>query len=294
VLDDGSVAFKVESELEDDDDDDDEQSPEQKHRRLAPSRSASDSLADLRVSVAATARDKKNIDATKERTSSLSSSSSSFFEETYGTAYGKHFLSWYASELAAHADRVLERVRDAFHRVGVAPEIGVKCPGVHWWVNHPKRAAECAAGYYNDEDNDQGARGYADVVQTCAKFNASLTFTCVEMRDSDHDAAHKCSPEKLLKQVLRECARKGVRVHGENALLRLDEDAYAQILRTYGRGEAPSSEPELQPERDSDASSNVVEAALSSFTFLRSCDALYEEDNFARFTNFVRRMSAST
>lgn len=259
------------------DDDGGEQSPERKQRRLAMSRSASsasNSLADLRVSSAL------SISSLLEnsRRHDDNEDEDAFFREAYATARGKHFLSWYARELTAHADRVLERVCDAFHRAGVDPEIGIKCPGVHWWVKHPSRAAECAAGYYGAD----GESAYAEIVRTCAKFNASLTFTCVEMRDIEHDAAHMCSPETLLAQVLRDCATHGVRVHGENALFRLDDDAYSQILRAYGKINTG----------DDDNGANTNMGALSSFTFLRSCDALFEEENFARFTDFIRRMSA--
>ena len=68
-----------------------------------------------------------------------------------------------------------------------------------------------------------------------------LTFTCVEMRDAEHAARYKCSPEGLLSQVLREAHEAGVVVNGENALARFDDEALAQILRFAPRRRGSAS-----------------------------------------------------
>jgi beta-amylase len=164
-------------------------------------------------------------------------------------------------------------------------------------------------------------RGYAQIVDMCARFGVELTFTCVEMRDTEHDPSHMCSPEGLLDQVLRTAAARGVKVHGENALSRFDTEAFSHILSAYGRGgdcdeaggallSAKSASGSLQSSfsaddtvmlmdaaspQDTSSDSNVSVGAyadvLKSFTYLRADDELFEPANFARFANFVKRMS---
>jgi beta-amylase len=125
-----------------------------------------------------------------------------------------------------------------------------------------------------------------------------------------------CSPEGLLAQVLREAADAGVTVNGENALARFDDDAFAQIVRTYERYSDASTKP-VAPLSSSTSAENVVSpsaesrhslssddtmmmsspssshgnaCALGSFTYLRMCDKLFEPENFNRFARFVRDM----
>lgn len=246
--------------------------------------------------------------------------------------HGKFFLAWYHRELIAHGERVLEHAVRQFE--GVDAVLGIKCAGLHWWHKHPSRAAECVAGYYNAnpsavEDGQQrmfGCEpcGYTSVVDLCAKFNVELTFTCVEMRDVEHDEEYLCSPESLLAQIMRTCAERGVRVNGENALARFDDEAYAQILSVYARygpqtlrPPTLTSECELvskpnqeAPEDDftrrsassddttmnsnqscSRSSNRTGRTMLGSFTYLRACDELFEPENFLRFSNFIQKMA---
>lgn len=242
---------------------------------------------------------------------------------SWDTPHGKFFLSWYHRELIAHGERVLEHAAREFR--GVDATLGIKCAGVHWWHDHPSRAAECAAGYYNARPSSRSTAdvlcgcepaGYSSVIDLCARFNVELTFTCAEMRDVEHDDAYMCSPEGLFEEVVRCAAERGVRVNTENALARFDADAYAQILRAYERyGAAPtaattasedataneengslrsvSSDETTAPCSRASFESNrgVRERVLGAFTYLRACDALFEPANFTRFSNFVRRMS---
>jgi len=308
--------------------------------------------------------------------SSLSSASFSYAPESasrgffatdgtgsWDTPYGKFFLTWYSRELVAHGERVLEIAIKEF--AGVDSALGIKLAGIHWWHNHPSRAAQCAAGYYNaihssrsmndiseeeamiarrpspgirkvpDDDKPSSTiptiedertmlshepRGYAQIVDMCARFGVELTFTCVEMRDTEHDPSHMCSPEGLLDQVLRTAAARGVKVHGENALSRFDTEAFSHILSAYGRGgdcdeagaplSAKSASGSVQSSfsaddtvmlmdaasvqdalSDSNVSAGAYADALKSFTYLRADDELFEPANFARFANFVKRMS---
>lgn len=260
------------------------------------------------------------------------SASRSFFAADgtgdWNTPYGKFFLSWYSRELVAHGERVLEHAVREFE--GVDASLGIKCAGVHWWHSHPSRAAECTAGYYNatpsppasgngDVDMVLGCepRGYSQIIDLCARFGVELTFTCVEMRDVEHSPEHMCSPEGLLAQVLRDAAEAGVTVNGENALARFDDEAFAQIVRTYERyaDVSPSPAKPLARLSSSMSAENVAspgaesrnslssddtmmtsapspDAArvLGSFTYLRMCDELFEPENFDRFARFVRDM----
>jgi beta-amylase len=70
---------------------------------------------------------------------------------------------------------------------------------------------------------------------------ARLNFTCTEMRDIEHPFFSRCGPEGLLRQIRAAAARHGVKVAGENALCRFDQDAYDKII-TNCRGEGAEQE----------------------------------------------------
>lgn len=77
-------------------------------------------------------------------------------------------------------------------------KVGIKLAGVHWCYRTPSHAAELTAGYYNVAGRD----GYAPFFRMLRKHNASVSFTCVEMRDCEHPPDSGCSPEELLKQII--------------------------------------------------------------------------------------------
>lgn len=87
---------------------------------------------------------------------------------------------------------------------------------MHWWFKSRAHAAELTAGYYNTRDRD----GYDPVFAMLAKYNARVSFTCVEMRDCEHPPEGKCSPQGLLQQVIECGERHGISLAGENALQR--------------------------------------------------------------------------
>ena len=76
--------------------------------------------------------------------------------------------------------------------------VTLKVAGVHWWYRTRAHAAELTAGYFNSGDRE----GYRDIIELCAKYNASFTLTCVEMCDSQHPPEALCGPEGLLRQVI--------------------------------------------------------------------------------------------
>ena len=240
-------------------------------------------------------------------------------EGSWDSEYGQFFLSWYAGELVEHGDRMLRCARSVFSRdderddgrerekrtgkssasaraaaKGAAepapaprgPALAIKCAGVHWWYNSRSHAAELTAGYFNTRSGDRAPErdGYEPIVAICGKHGARLNFTCAEMRDVEHPFFSRCGPEGLLRQIRAAAARYGVKVAGENALCRFDQDAYDKII-TNCRGEGDDAEL---------WSAGTLLPPMASFTFLRLSKELFEDDNFSSFVRFVARMANET
>lgn len=193
---------------------------------------------------------------------------------SWDSEYGHFFLEWYSRCLVDHGDRMLAVSQQVFGDLGV--QTSIKCAGVHWWYNSRSHAAELTAGYYNTRaGNYQPARnGYDAICKLCAKYNAHLNFTCVEMRDCEHPAEAKCGPEGLLRQVRLTAEKHNVKIAGENALCRFDREAYDKIIEHACGGDGVSS--------------------LEAFTFLRLMPEFFDEANFNSFVAFVKRMKEQT
>ena len=133
-----------------------------------------------------------------------------------------------AKELVKHGDKTLQTTREVFDYEKTGVDVAIKCAGVHWWYNSRSHAAELTAGYFNTRSGDfvHERDGYEPIVKICAKYNARLNFTCVEMVDGDHPWFSRCGPECLLRQIRTAAAKYNVRVAGENALCRFDRSAY--------------------------------------------------------------------
>ena len=186
-----------------------------------------------------------------------------------------------------HGDRMLRCARSVFEDECVeCPTIAIKCAGVHWWYNSRSHAAELTAGYFNTRsgDNVPDRDGYEPIVKICGRHGARLNFTCTEMRDIEHPFFSRCGPEGLLRQIRAAAARYGVKVAGENALCRFDQDAYDKII-TNCRGEGSDRELWRQ---------GALLPPMASFTFLRLSKELFEDDNFNSFVHFVARMANET
>ena len=243
-------------------------------------------------------------------------------EGSWDSEYGQFFLSWYAGELVEHGDRMLRCARSVFEREDDGdvldaerasrksrdapgktsskkssaktsekrkrhvPALAIKCAGVHWWYNSRSHAAELTAGYFNTRSGDHCPErdGYEPIVAICGKHGARLNFTCAEMRDVEHPFFSRCGPEGLLRQIRAAAARYGVKVAGENALCRFDQDAYDKII-TNCRGEGDDAEL---------WSTGALLPPMASFTFLRLSKELFEDDNFRSFVRFVARMANET
>eukprot|EP00892_Ulva_mutabilis_P011278 jgi/Ulvmu1/8522/UM044_0056.1 len=160
--------------------------------------------------------------------------------------YGKFFLNWYSGKLlryvermVAMGNRVLAEPRRpralasmvcldcATERITVRSpvKVGIKLAGVHWCYRTPSHAAELTAGYYNIAGRD----GYAPFFRMLRQHDASVSFTCVEMRDCEHPPDSGCSPEELLKQIIDNSLSHGVPLTGENALQRYDHMGLRRI-----------------------------------------------------------------
>jgi beta-amylase len=126
--------------------------------------------------------------------------------------------------LIKHGDRILSSATGIFR--GYNTHISGKVAGIHWHYGTHSHAAELTAGYYNTVHRD----GYLPIAQMFARHGATLNFTCIEMRDSEQPMYALCSPEGLLRQVVKAAKMAGVRVSGENALPRFDEAAHEQVI----------------------------------------------------------------
>ncbi|KAF3793571.1 Beta-amylase 2 [Nymphaea thermarum] len=158
---------------------------------------------------------------------------------------------------------VYERVADSMFNEQLS--------GIHWWYKTASHAAELTAGFYNPCNRD----GYAPIAQMLKNHNATLNFTCVELRTLDHHEDFPealADPEGLVWQVLNAAWDVNIQVASENALPCYDRDGYNKILE--------NAKPLNNPDR----------RHLSAFTYLRLGPALMERHNFLEFERFVKRM----
>ncbi|XP_047958762.1 beta-amylase 2, chloroplastic [Salvia hispanica] len=185
----------------------------------------------------------------------------------YNSLYGRFFLKWYSGVLVDHADRVLAMANIAFEETPIA----VKLSGIHWWYKTASHAAELTAGFYNPANRD----GYATIASVLKKHEATLNFTCVELRTLDqHEDFPEAlaDPEGLVWQVLNAAWDADIPVASENALPCYDKEGYNKILDI------------AKPFGDLDG------RHLSAFTYLRLTPQLMEEQNFMEFERFVKRL----
>lgn len=184
-------------------------------------------------------------------------SQTAFFSNGYRTGKGKFFLDWYSKALKSHAVELLARAKAVF---GDDVPVAGKVAGIHWWYGDSSHAAEVTSGYYNTNFRN----AYAELADVFKRFNASLDFTCMEMRNEEQPQRCLSRPEELVHQVLLAGKEKSVPVSGENALQRFDDRAYDQVLSHRKR--------------------------LQAFTYLRLGPQLLEPGNLDRFRGFVERM----
>lgn len=184
-----------------------------------------------------------------------------FFTTGFSSDAGRFFLDWYSGALKLHGHRVLALARSA---VGGRTKVSGKVAGIHWWYDTPSHAAELTAGYYNTNGRD----AYGELGQIFAKEDATLDFTCLEMRNTEQREECHSRPEEMVMQVAMATGSAGVEFSGENALLRYDRTAFAQV-RSY-------------------------KAHLGSFTYLRLRADLLEPQSLARFAEFVSSLHSGS
>ncbi|KAI4303935.1 hypothetical protein MLD38_039512 [Melastoma candidum] len=196
-----------------------------------------------------------------------------FFKKEGGgwnSPYGEFFLTWYSQMLLDHGERILSSAATVFANTGV--KISVKIAGIHWHYGSRSHAPELTAGYYNTRFRD----GYLPIAHMLARHGAIFNFTCIEMRDHEQPQDALCAPEKLVRQVALATREAQVPLAGENALLRYDEYAHEQILRTvlFKMDGYPGSE----------------DREMCAFTYLRMNPELFQPDNWRSFVSFVKKM----
>ncbi|MFC0216223.1 family 14 glycosylhydrolase [Paenibacillus chartarius] len=144
-----------------------------------------------------------------------------FFMNGYKSNYGKDFLTWYQGVLEKHVKAIGAKAHSRFDSVFNVP-VGAKISGVHWLMNSPSmpHAAEYGAGYYN----------YSTLLDAFKAANLDLTFTCLEMTDSNATTSPFYSaPKSLVAQVAGLAQQKSIRINGENALAIGDAGQYQNI-----------------------------------------------------------------
>jgi hypothetical protein len=191
---------------------------------------------------------------------------------SYQSAYGRWFLTWYSSRLIRHGDEVLAAAAAVFE--GCPTTLVGKVAGVHWWYDSAHHAAELTAGYYNTRD----VNGYVPIAELFAEHGCALNFTCFEMRNSEQPDWARCNPEGLVNQVLEAAWSQGLDASCENALPRYDRGAFEKIMQNALRSTGGGDDEGLR--------------RISSFTFLRLCPELLDEDNWHEYVRFVRAMHA--
>lgn len=152
-----------------------------------------------------------------------------FFVSGYKSSYGKDFFNWYQGVLSKHLADISSEAHSHFDSV-FNVRIGAKVSGVHWLMNSPTmpHAAEYCAGYYN----------YNTLLDQFKASNLDLTFTCLEMDDSNANTSPSYSaPKTLVKNIAGIANSKGINHFGENALsISNNNQAYenaAEMLFNY-------------------------------------------------------------
>ncbi|GAA0076443.1 family 14 glycosylhydrolase [Clostridium sp. CTA-5] len=133
-----------------------------------------------------------------------------FFINGYKTTYGNDFLTWYQETLEKHLAKMASKAHENFDSV-FNVRIGAKVAGIHWLMNSPTmpHAAEYCAGLYN----------YSDLLDQFKKSDLDLTFTCLEMNDSDaYKDNYYSAPKSLVIEIANLAKSKGITMCGENAL----------------------------------------------------------------------------
>lgn len=187
----------------------------------------------------------------------------SFFNKEIHSDYGKAFMKWYSDELLGHGERVLKSANALLGKNAYGLDISGKVAGLHWLYKTNSHATECAAGYYNTNQND----AYANIANMFKTFGACFDFTCMEIKTGKDDCPpYYSDPEALVYQARTAARNAKIKFCGENALPCTDDwEALDQILKKA---------------KD-----------LDSFCFLRYSEALTNGDSlFKKFAHYLSKV----
>lgn len=141
----------------------------------------------------------------------------------YESQYGEDFLTWYQTILMKHLDLIGELAHNNFDPSFNVP-IGAKIAGIHWKMEDPNmpNSAEYSAGYYS----------YDAILDQFKETNLELTFTALEMDDSNANVyPHYSAPKSLVMLISKLANEKGLIINGENALAISSTDSEYSISR---------------------------------------------------------------
>lgn len=190
--------------------------------------------------------------------------SNNFFKDHGGSwesPYGDFFLSWYASELASHGNRLLSLASSTFGDTGV--NVYGKIPALHSWNRTRSHPSELTAGLYNTVNRD----GYEAVAEIFARNSCKMILPGVDLSDKNQPQASLSSPESLTTQIRTACRKHGVEVSGEN-LDSSGSGGFEQIRKNFSG-----------------------EDSLESFTYQRMGAHFFSPDHFPSFTEFFRSLN---
>ncbi|MBM7605273.1 hypothetical protein JOC75_003296 [Metabacillus crassostreae] len=135
----------------------------------------------------------------------------------YNSQYGKDFMNWYQSVLTKHLSLISSKAHQNFDSTFGVP-IGAKIAGLHWKMNDPymPHSTEYSAGYHD----------YAKILDQFKASNLHLTFTCLEMDNSQaYTSPYYSAPKSLVTQIANLATQRGIVLNGENALAISSSDA---------------------------------------------------------------------
>mmetsp|Transcript_29003 Transcript_29003/g.81135 ORF Transcript_29003/g.81135 Transcript_29003/m.81135 type:complete len:467 (+) Transcript_29003:61-1461(+) len=198
--------------------------------------------------------------------------------DNFESAYGKFFLGWYSDMLLySHAEPILASMSTIFSPSQV--RLSAKVAGIHWWYGSDSHGSEVTSGYVNTNLED----AYLTIGEMFSRVNTTFDFTALELLDGTQYGQcgsyknNKCGslPEELVDQTLLAAQKADVLYEGENAL---------PIINESGLGN--------QQAFDQIYYKSTKYYPIHRFTFLRISDnMLYNEANWAMFTDFVNRMA---
>ena len=105
---------------------------------------------------------------------------------SWDSEYGQFFLNWYAKELIKHGDKTLQTTREVFDYDITGVNVAINAPACIGGGAPGRTRLNQPLVLTRDRAISPERDGYEPIVKICAKYNARLNFTCVEMVDGDH------------------------------------------------------------------------------------------------------------